>query len=150
MVTLPVSQARIQQGDQAPSCEEHHLRVVLVEDEADIRQSMQTLLELLGHEVQTAPDGEAGFDLICQTQPQVALLDLGLPGVDGLELARRVKATLVAQSPYLVAVTGYGQDSDRHRARDAGFDDHLVKPASADDLRRALERAASRLVEPTP
>src|SRR5690606_29339988 len=134
-VRLPVSRSRVSHRADAPPGDLPHLRVVLVEDEDDIRQSMQTLLELLGHDVEAAPDGEAGLELICRSGPQIALLDVGLPGVDGLELARRVKATLADRAPYLVAVTGYGQDSDRDRARAAGFDDHLVKPASAEDLR---------------
>jgi two-component system, sensor histidine kinase len=120
------------------------LQVVLVEDDDDIRQSLQALLELLGHSVKSAADGPAGVDLICEAMPDIALLDVGLPGFDGLEVARQVKAKLAERSPVLIAVTGFGQVSDRERAQEAGFDDHLVKPASADDLRRALARAAGR------
>jgi two-component system, sensor histidine kinase len=114
------------------------LRVVLVEDSEDIRETTQALLERSGHSVATACDGPSGVDLIVRTRPDVALVDIGLPGFDGHEVASRVRAALGQESVRLVAMTGFGQASDRQRAQDAGFDDHLTKPAKADQLREAL------------
>jgi signal transduction histidine kinase len=112
-------------------------RVVVVEDHDDARDALQILLTLQGHEVQTASDGLAGVALILEAQPDVALIDVGLPGLDGYEVARRVRQA-VKNSVRLVAVTGYGQPYDRTRAREAGFDLHLTKPVSPDDMGEAL------------
>ncbi len=108
-------------------------RVVVVEDSADMREALATLLEVLGHEVEVAADGEHGAALITGTRPDVALVDLALPGVDGCEVARRVRAA-VGSAVRLVAVTGYGGAGDRERARAAGFDYHMVKPLDPEEL----------------
>jgi CheY-like chemotaxis protein len=112
-------------------------RVVVVEDHDDARDALQILLTLQGHEVRTASDGLTGVALILEAQPDVALIDVGLPGLDGYEVARRVRQA-VKNSVRLVAVTGYGQPYDRTRAREAGFDLHLTKPVSPDDMGEAL------------
>jgi signal transduction histidine kinase len=114
------------------------LRIVLVEDSEDIRETTAALLALHGHTVATATDGPSGVELILQSRPDVALVDIGLPGFDGHEVAARVRAALGTGVVRLVAMTGFGQDADRQRARDAGFDDHLTKPAKAAQLRGAL------------
>jgi signal transduction histidine kinase/CheY-like chemotaxis protein len=112
-------------------------RIVVVEDLADARATLTTLLELLGHEVQAAADGERAVEMILAMRPDVALVDVGLPGIDGHEVARRVRAA-VGGAVYLVALTGYGQPYDRERAHQAGFDRHMVKPVDAAELERAL------------
>jgi signal transduction histidine kinase len=114
------------------------LRIALVEDSPDIREMTQELLTMLGHEVQAAEDGEKGVELILRLRPDVALVDMGLPGLDGCAVASRVRAECGSEVVRLVAMTGFGLDSDRRRAREAGFDDYLVKPADIDALVRAL------------
>jgi CheY-like chemotaxis protein len=114
------------------------LRIALVEDNADIREMTAELLTILGHEVHSAADGERGVELILSQRPDVALIDMGLPGLDGCGVAARVRARFDSRAVRLVAMTGFGLDSDRQRAREAGFDDYLVKPAELDALVRAL------------
>jgi CheY-like chemotaxis protein/two-component sensor histidine kinase len=114
------------------------LRIVLVEDSDDIREMLMELLQLEGHTVEVANDGLQGVSLVLEKQPQVALIDIGLPGLDGYAVAQRVRA---AQAPIrLIAMTGYGQPEERQRALDAGFDAHLVKPVSLHDLSVVLKR----------
>ncbi len=115
------------------------LTILLVEDHDDAREAMRTLLELDGHVVHVASDGHQGIEL-AGTQPfDVALIDIGLPGADGYEVARRIRGRGGAQ-PFLVALTGYGQPEDRKLATEAGFDTHLVKPVDPTDLSRVLSR----------
>jgi DNA-binding response OmpR family regulator len=111
---------------------------VLVEDNQDIRESMQELLTELGHSVQAADDGGSGADLILRLSPDVAIVDLGLPVLDGYKLAERVRSQVGPNSVRLIALTGYGQESDRIRAREAGFDAHLVKPADINAVMSVL------------
>jgi signal transduction histidine kinase/ActR/RegA family two-component response regulator len=112
-------------------------RVFVVEDHADNREALVLLLQQLGHEVFFAEDGAAGVAGIVETSPDVALVDIGLPVLDGYEVARRVRATL-GNRVYLVALTGYGQSEDKELARKAGFDRHVPKPLDIVDLRRLL------------
>ncbi len=113
-------------------------RIVLVEDYADAREALRMLLALEGHSVETAADGAEGVALIARLQPDVALVDIGLPGLDGYEVARQVRATPAGKRVYLIAATGYGQAYDRRQAMEAGFDLHLVKPIDVEELSRAL------------
>jgi two-component system, sensor histidine kinase len=110
--------------------------IVLVEDNEDMRESMKELLIGLGHTVHTATDGKSGTELILRIEPDVAIVDVGLPVFDGYQVAARVRSRLGRDRVRLVAMTGYGQDSDRERSREAGFDTHLVKPA---DLSAVIE-----------
>ncbi|HLY37657.1 MAG TPA: ATP-binding protein [Candidatus Binatia bacterium] len=114
-----------------------HLRIVLVEDNADARDALRTLLEVSGHRVEIAGDGPSGIELARRVRPDVTLIDIGLTGADGYEVARRLRAD-GGDGLRLVALTGYGQPEDRRRALDAGFDAHLVKPVEAEDLNRVL------------
>ncbi|GAC1394820.1 MAG: hypothetical protein NVSMB47_04700 [Polyangiales bacterium] len=114
-----------------------HQRVVLVEDSEDIRTTLAMLLEVAGYRVTTASDGPAGAKSIVEARPDVAFVDIGLPGFDGYEVARRVRAA-VGSSVRLVALTGYGQFEDRRRAQEAGFDHHLTKPVGLEDLEGAI------------
>jgi signal transduction histidine kinase len=113
-------------------------RVLVVEDNDDSRETMTDLLTLWGHEVATASDGVQAVDAALALQPEVALIDIGLPGLDGYEVARRLRADGRGKALRLVALTGYGQPEDRARALEAGFDEHLVKPVEPEALSRLL------------
>ena len=136
-------------SDAVPSTEPEATRaprliVALVEDNDDVRLLMGELLASWGHDVAQATTGEMGADLIVDRRPDIAFVDIGLPDIDGFEVARRVRARLGAQPLQLVALSGFGQRCDRERALDAGFDHHLAKPASPADLQRLLEAASAR------
>ncbi len=114
-------------------------RVLLIEDDPDVSASMQFLLESLGHEVSTAAYGEQGIELARRVHPHVVLCDIALAGgMDGYAVARALRHEPALSATYLVAVTGYGQDSDEQRAREAGFDMHLTKPVEYAVLQDAL------------
>jgi PAS domain S-box-containing protein len=119
-------------------------RVLVVEDNRDAAEGLATLLEAWGHEVRVAHDASAALDLLAAAPADVVVSDLGLPGIDGYELARRIRNGCADGGPVLVALSGYGQDEDRRRALQAGFDEHLVKPPDIDALARCLARAAAR------
>ena len=116
------------------------LSIVLVEDNKDIRESLQELLTDLGHSVLSAGDGGEGADLILSRSPDVAIVDVGLPVLDGYQVAQRIRSELGHNHVRLIAMTGYGQEADRVRAREAGFDAHLVKPADIEALMDVLVR----------
>jgi CheY-like chemotaxis protein len=112
-------------------------RVLVVDDNEDAAWLLAEALRLLGHEVKVAHDGPSALELARTWPPEVALLDIGLPGMDGFEVCRAL-ATLRAR-PYTIAVSGYGQPKDRREARDAGFDAHFVKPVDLRDVQAAIE-----------
>jgi len=114
------------------------LRAVVCDDATDLRDLVADLLRLRGHEVSVVGDGPAAIQLIVAERPDVALIDIGLPDMDGYEVARTIREQLADHKPRLIAMTGYGQASDRAAAFEAGFDAHIVKPASADKILRAL------------
>lgn len=113
------------------------MRIVIVEDDADGREALRMQLVMSGYEVHEAIDGESGLELVQRLQPDVVLLDIGLPGLDGYEVARRLKSAQIC--PRLVAITGYGRPEDYERAMTAGFDRHLTKPVNYEELQRALD-----------
>ncbi|WP_229423606.1 ATP-binding protein [Massilia frigida] len=114
-------------------------RVLLIEDNEDGRDMMAMMLEAQQYRVDTAVDGFDGLRKAGVARPDIALVDIGLPGIDGYEVARRMRADPATSMVRLIALTGYGQDSDRERALDAGFDAHLVKPVDMARLMAALE-----------
>jgi PAS domain S-box-containing protein len=120
--------------------------VLVIEDNADARQSLRTLLEHEGHRVDEAADGLSGLARAEATRPDVLLVDIGLPGLDGYEVARRVRSQRGA-APILVAITGYGQADDRRRSLEAGFDAHLTKPVSPDHLTDVLTQLSRQRVK---
>ncbi len=115
-------------------------RILVVEDHADAREMLPHLLRLAGHAVTEATDGPGGLEAALRERPDIALVDVGLPGFDGYELARRLRAA--DAGVYLVALTGYGQPDDRRQARESGFDAHLVKPVSPDALLATIHAGA--------
>jgi signal transduction histidine kinase len=119
------------------------LRVLLVEDNPAAAEGLRDLLSLWGHEVFFAPDGEAALQVMDGTPPDVVLLDLGLPGMDGFEVARRLRRRPGFEGVLLVAVTGYGQERDRRRTQEAGFDLHLLKPVAPEELKQLLQAVAA-------
>jgi PAS domain S-box-containing protein len=113
-------------------------RILVVDDSRDAAESLALLLRLEGHEVQVARDGPAALELARRQRPEVAFLDLAMPGMDGYELCRRLRAEPALAPTLLVALTGWGQEADRRRSEEAGFDRHLVKPVEPQSLRRLL------------
>jgi CheY-like chemotaxis protein/anti-sigma regulatory factor (Ser/Thr protein kinase) len=115
-------------------------RILVVDDNADVAETTATMLELSGHRVLTAPDGQQALDCVEDFEPEIVLLDIGLPGLDGYEVARRLRQLPKARRAWLVAVTGYGQPADRQRGREAGFDEHQLKPVDPQALAEMIER----------
>ncbi|PQO43668.1 chemotaxis protein CheB [Blastopirellula marina] len=124
-------------GDGEPKVGHQQRRIVLIEDNKDCREMLETMLRLDGHEVVTAKDGNQGLDLILHQRPDVAIVDIGLPQLDGYQVARSVREQL-GPSIYLIALTGYGRSEDRDKVRQAGFNVHLVKPLKPAEITRAL------------
>jgi two-component system, chemotaxis family, CheB/CheR fusion protein len=116
------------------------MRIVVVEDNDDSRTMLESLLHLDGYDVRTARDGQEGLKAIIESQPAVAFVDIGLPVLDGYQVARQVRFRSELRTVYLVALTGYGRAEDRQAVLDAGFDEHLVKPLRSQELVRVLER----------
>jgi CheY-like chemotaxis protein len=114
------------------------LRLLVVDDNADGAASTAMLLELQGHTLRIAHSGLEAIAAVPEFQPQVVILDIGLPDISGYEVARRLRASLAQATPRLIALTGWGSEDDRRRARAAGFDAHLVKPVDPDELNSRL------------
>ena len=118
-------------------------RIAIVEDNEDVRDLLRLKLRRLGHTVLDAADGLEGVRVVLETRPDLALVDLGLPGIDGFEVARQVREQLGADV-ILVAVSGFGQPEDKRRALEAGFDEHMTKPADVRDIENLLTRLPPR------
>ena len=116
-------------------------RILVVDDNHDATESLALLLQLDGHETRAVYDGLEALDVAQSFQPEIVLLDIGLPGLNGYEVARRLRQRPGGEHLLLVALTGWGQDDDRERTRAAGFDEHLVKPVDPALLDHALARA---------
>ena len=115
-------------------------RILVADDNPDALESLALLLECDGHEVWKAANGAEAFELAEKCQPHLALLDIGMPVLDGYEAARRIRSETWGKGMMLVALSGWGQSSDVQRSRESGFDSHLVKPASFDALAQLLSR----------
>jgi CheY-like chemotaxis protein len=109
-------------------------RILVVDDTRDIADALAMLLETMDADVRVAYDGRSALNIVTTFAPEIVLLDIGMPGMDGYETARRLRQLLNGQAAMLVALTGWGQEADRHNTREAGFDKHLVKPIDVDDL----------------
>jgi signal transduction histidine kinase/ActR/RegA family two-component response regulator len=130
--------ARAQEGRDVPERKGRACRILIIEDNHDARESLRLLLDGAGHRTLAAADGETGVEYALKRQADIALIDLGLPGIDGHEVARRIKA--IDPGIRLIALTGYGRDEDRQRSRQSGFDAHLVKPVAVDELNAVMDR----------
>src|SRR6185295_10476852 len=126
-------------------------RVLVAEDDGDAAEMMEVMLQYKGHDVRIASDGVQALDLAQSFLPQIAFLDIGMPRMDGYEAARRIRAAL-GPGVMLVALTGWGQDEDKRRSLDAGFDHHLTKPPDPDVLDQLIAKSVSRtrLAAPPP
>jgi len=129
---------------QAASVDPARKHLLLVEDNPDIGETLRDLLQLLGHRVELVGDGLRAVQTALATRPDAALVDIGLPGIDGYEVARRLRASDVGKGMVLVALTGYGRPEDRDRALAAGFDAHMVKPVDPEDLSEVLATISGR------
>ena len=114
-------------------------RLLVVDDNKDAAESMAMLLELWGHEVVCVYDGHSALEAAARCCPEAVFLDIGLPGMDGYEVAERLRELPQSAEAILVAVTGYGQDEDRRRSRAAGINYHLVKPVAPETLHSLLD-----------
>lgn len=119
-------------------------RLMVIDDNKDAAESMSMLLELWGHEVMCAYDGQSALEAATTFQPDAVFLDIGLPGMDGYEIAERMRELPSVAKTVLVAITGYGQDEDRRRSREAGIDHHLIKPVAPETLHQLLESLEPR------
>jgi signal transduction histidine kinase/CheY-like chemotaxis protein len=140
VVHLPLSPATIEPLQTHPAPQEARtsepLRILVVDDNKAAAQAMERLLTRKGHVVEMVYDGESVLAAVSSLSPNVILLDIGLPGIDGYEVARRLRT--LTTSPYLVALTGYGQEDDKNKAFNAGFNHHLTKPVGLTDLENVL------------
>lgn len=121
----------------------HDFRVLLIDDNEDANESMAALLELLGYQVRTATDAETALRVASEFEPQLILSDIGLPGMDGYQLAPALRKAAGGRKVIIAAATGYGHASDRLRSQAAGFDHHLVKPLDADTLLNFVAQQAA-------
>jgi CheY-like chemotaxis protein len=127
-------------ADEAPA-PAGSLRVLVVDDNLDAAEMLATLLEIGGHRVRMAHDGAGAIAVAGELLPEVAFLDIGLPDMSGYEAAGALRGIAGMEGSMLVALTGWGTEQDRQRAREAGFDHHLTKPAEFDAVNRLLEQA---------
>jgi CheY-like chemotaxis protein len=118
-------------------------RILIVDDNVDAADSLAMLLSIGGHSVETVYSGEAAMEAAGRLLPAFMIIDLGMPKVSGLEVARHVRKQEWGKAPVLVALTGWGQDADRKGSREAGFDHHLVKPVDSEALEDLIRRAGS-------
>jgi CheY-like chemotaxis protein len=115
------------------------LRVLVVDDNADMVESLGMLVKSQGHDVRASRDGSTTLQAALDYRPEVIFLDIGLPGLDGYQVAEQIRKQDVLRGVVLVALTGYGQEADRQRSREAGFDHHLVKPVDFSKLQKIFE-----------
>lgn len=120
-----------------------HFRILVVDDNADAADSLAMLLQLAEHETVTAYSGPEAIEVARRVKPHAAFLDIGLPGMNGYELARQLRSDPGLATISLVALTGWGSESDQQRATDAGFDYHITKPAALDKVYEVLNQLAA-------
>ena len=141
-VTLPAID--VHSGKRAPEAQappRRHHRILLIEDNEDARHALAAALELEGHQVHQAADGSAGIQAMASVHPDVAVVDIGLPGLDGYQVARMVRGTADHAGTVLIALTGYAQPDSLRRAREAGFDEYVTKPITPERLVRLMDVA---------
>jgi PAS domain S-box-containing protein len=143
-IRLPLLEADDRPSAEAQRPKTAPSRILVVDDNQDAADSLAMMLALDGHEVRQTYAGAPALDCLREFRPDVILLDIGLPGMDGYEVARRIREQPGGASVRLIALTGYGQESDKSRTRAAGFDEHLVKPVELRNLHQALAGVATR------
>jgi two-component system, sensor histidine kinase len=150
-VTLPIVTPAVLAQEAATTTADpvRPLRIVLVEDNPDIRESVRTLLKIWGHTVEEAETGPSGVELILNSAPDLAFVDIGLPELDGCEVAARVRKSTKQTNLRLFAMSGYGQKGDKKRIIDAGFDGLIVKPADAKALKTAIASCFQESTQPS-
>jgi signal transduction histidine kinase/CheY-like chemotaxis protein len=148
MIRLPLSSepaTTIAPAAETPTGTESSAQILIVDDNQDVARSLALLLRHLGHEITIAHDGLAAIETARQSRPDVILLDIGLPDIDGYEVCRSIRASGWGKQMLIVAITGWGQQEDRRRSREAGFDDHLIKPVAPNAIDALLAKlSASR------
>ena len=120
------------------------MRVLVVDDNRDSADSMRMLLDASGQDARCVYDGVSALEIAESFRPEVVLLDIGMPSMDGYQVVRELRARNLAPRPVIAALTGWGQDSDKKKTHEAGFDHHFTKPVAADALMAFLEKAAAR------
>jgi PAS domain S-box-containing protein len=145
VVRLPVQEAHpaVPREEPADAMRAHAVSVLIADDNADARESLAALLEMSGHTVHVAPDGQQALALAERHRPDVAILDIGMPRLNGYEVAARIRASEWGGRIRLIALTGWGQASDQERAREAGFDHHATKPLDLDRLQALIAPAVA-------
>jgi CheY-like chemotaxis protein len=141
-IRLPLSRQAVEPARESPLAVPGR-RILVVDDNADAADSLGSLLQLEGHTVVVTYTSAGALTQLAQFKPDIVLLDIGLPEIDGYEIARRIRASPHYRHMHLIALTGYGQAEDRQRAKASGFDAHLVKPVEFSSLQRALAAQAS-------
>jgi PAS domain S-box-containing protein len=137
----PVADQSLSTSHEAPSSPTHALRVLVADDNTDAAASLSTILKMSGHDVRTAYDGEEALHIAAAFHPNVALLDIGMPHLDGYEVCRQLRRQAFGRDMLIIALTGWGQAEDKQRSREAGFDQHLVKPADIRAVEQLLGQA---------
>jgi CheY-like chemotaxis protein len=141
-VRLPLAEgivAAAEAGPPPPTARIRGQRVLIVDDNTDAAASLALLLRIEDYEVRTAVDGEEAIEQVQRFEPQIIFMDLAMPRLDGMEAARRIRTLPQGERVRIVALTGWVQEADRQRTRDAGMDHHLIKPVSFDVLRDVLD-----------
>jgi CheY-like chemotaxis protein len=141
MLQGPKKQESLMSGasDSQQELPQQRRRLLVIDDNKDAAESMSMLFELWGHEVLCTFDGRAALAAAAKYRPDAVFLDIGLPGMDGYEIAERLRELPESAATVLVAITGYGQDEDRRRSREVGIDHHLVKPVAPETLHKLLD-----------
>jgi signal transduction histidine kinase/CheY-like chemotaxis protein len=141
LVRLPLATAIAPRPASEPAPRATGRRILVVDDNIDAAETLGALLELSGHAIRLAHTGHEALVAVAEQRPEIVLLDIGLPGLDGYEVARRIRADQSAEQPLLVALTGWGAAEDRRKARDSGFDEHFVKPVEHAQLAALIVNA---------
>lgn len=140
LMTIPNANESSTSSSTDPTTGEAPLRILVVDDNRDSAETLSMLLELMGNEITVAYDGEQALALANEIKPDVMLLDIGLPKIDGYDVARRIRQEPWGSNPILVAITGWGQTEDKDLSRESGFDHHLVKPVDHDHLLKIIQK----------
>ena len=153
VVTIPIHSGLTPKADALEAAVSSHAapgrKILVVDDNQDAADSLALLLESIGHDVRTAHGGHAALVLAASFQPDVALMDIGMPDLNGYEVAQQLRQTSWGKNMRMVALTGWGQEEDKRRALGAGFDHHLTKPVDLRDLEELIAKPAVDLL-PVP